>query len=239
MEEILKEIKQTGYWRILIRPTIFVKTKIDSLAKCKEIIRQSAVRLRGWDFPHLDRDETLNGIDWIESGCDFGDMKEYWRFYQSGQFIHYSAIREDYLREEIIKDAGAPINHYPDKSKLPSRFMSIISTIYRVTEVYEFASRLVEKDILEPSLEISVTLTGMKDRLLFFWDWYRDLLGPYTSRLDEFECPRKEYDTNDFLANKESYAEECIVWIFERFNWDSPPRSLVRETQKKFLQKRT
>lgn len=238
MEERLKEIRKTGHWRVLIRPTVFRKGRMDSLAKCKEIIGESVVRLRGWHFPHLDKDETSNGIDWIQSGCDFGEIKEYWRFYQSGQFVHYSAITEDYLKERIVKEAGVPVNHWPDKSTLPPTFMSIIGTIYRVTEVYEFASRLVEKHILEPSLEISIVLRGMKNRLLFFWEWDRNLLGRYISQLEEFECPREEHDPNDFLAKRREYAAECIAWIFEKFNWDNPPRGLIRETQEKLLQKR-
>lgn len=237
MEERLKQIKETGYWRVLIRPTIFDKEKIGSLGECKEIISQSIVRLRGWDFPHLNRNETSNGIDWIQSGSNFEEIKEYWRFYQSGQFIYYSAIREDYLKKEIVQKAGDPINYYHDKSKLPSRFMSIVNTIYRVTEIFEFASRLVEKGILEPSFEISITLKGMKDRLLFFWEWGRHLSRPYISQLEEFEY-LKEYDSNDFLANRHKYAEECIAWIFVRFNWDNPPRGVIQEIQKKFLEKR-
>ena len=96
MEDRIKKIKDTGYWRILIRPNIFIEDKINSLEKCKEIINHSIVSLREWDFPHLDEKETSAGKNWIQSGCDWGDIKEYWRFYQNGQFIYYSAMREDY-----------------------------------------------------------------------------------------------------------------------------------------------
>ncbi len=96
MTERLDKIHSTGYWRVHIRPTQFETTRVESLARCHEILGDSSVRLRGWDYPHLGHRELANGEDWVESGADFRGHVEYWRFYQSGQFVHHFAFEEDY-----------------------------------------------------------------------------------------------------------------------------------------------
>lgn len=49
------------------------------------------MRLRGWDYPHVDPIGYIRGNDWIQSGSDFGNHVEIWRFYQSAQFAHQFA----------------------------------------------------------------------------------------------------------------------------------------------------
>jgi len=225
MEDRLNKIKKYGYWRILIRPLNFEKEKVKTLLECREIIEKSKVSYRGWDFPHLDRVETSNGTDWIESGADFDDIIEYWRFYQSGQFVHYLAIREDYRRKDIESSIG--------KTEKNDRFFNIETTIYRITEVFEFAYRLLECMILNPNFEISINIIGVKERELFFFQRDRYLSNKYKSVIDKIEFA-KEYSENDFIAKKDELTFECIEYVFEKFNF-YPSRQIINEIQEKIM----
>jgi len=230
MEERLKKIHSTGYWRVNIRPTQFDQFRIPSLRECREIVESSIVRLSGWDYPYLDPKETANGNDWIQSGRDFGRYVEYWQFYQSGQFIHHFACFEDFTNPEellLYIERPSPSGHY----------LSILSTLYKVTEIYEFAARLASKDILSTEAEISIKLVGMDGRQLFFWSRSRYLSMDYICRIPEITF-FKTYQISDLLTSASEFALDATVYIFERFNWTFIPRSLLAEEQKKLLERR-
>ncbi len=153
MKELLDKIHSTGYWRVNIRPIIFNEEVIPNLTIAHEIIEQSGVLLRGWDYPHFTNADIINGDDFIESSVDFEGHKEYWRLYQSGQFIHHFACREDY--EVDPNDLSRLSVPAPSPS---GKYLSILSTLYTITEIFEFASRLAVKDILSSNLSISIKL---------------------------------------------------------------------------------
>ena len=82
VQKRLDTIHSTGYWRIHVRPTVYESNRISSLPELRKITEECMVTLRGWNFPHLDIEETINGDHWIESGAKFRQIVEYWRFYQ-------------------------------------------------------------------------------------------------------------------------------------------------------------
>jgi len=84
------------HWRVNFRPAEYREDMISSLGKCFEIIEKTKLRLRGWDYPHLSGREAERGqgTNWVYSWSDFLGSYEYWRFYQSGQFLHLFSIRE-------------------------------------------------------------------------------------------------------------------------------------------------
>ncbi len=97
MRETLNKIKSCGYWRINIRPLNFEKEMITSLSRCEEIIENAVVKLRGWPYPVFHHNLKIQkGQDWIQTIGRFEDETEIWRFFQSSQFIHYFALREDW-----------------------------------------------------------------------------------------------------------------------------------------------
>ena len=230
MEERLKKIYSTGYWRVNIRPTRFEQTRIPSLKTCHEIIESSIVRLSGWDYPYLDPEETANGDDWIQSGRDHVRYVEYWRFYQSGQFIHHFACFEDLTNP-------SEMSQYIEKPSPSGRYLSILSTLYKVTEIFEFAARLASKNILSPKAEISIKLVGMDGRQLFCWSRSRYLSMDYICRIPEITF-FETYQISDLLTSAREFALDATVYIFERFNWTFIPRSLLAEEQKKLLERR-
>ena len=108
MKELLDKIKSKGYWSVTIRPSHYDKNLIETHKELRQLIESNKVVLRGWDYPHIVK-EGIERVseDSIESSCDWpeGPVYEYWRFYKTGQFIHYFSTREDWrLNDEKIKD---------------------------------------------------------------------------------------------------------------------------------------
>lgn len=238
MKKLIDKIKQTGYWKVIIRPAVFENSRLSNLEACKTIIQSCKVSLRGWDYPHIDKKGiTISGNDNIESYCDWpdGDFFEYWRFYQSGQFIHYFSIREDYqIDEEEIKKIQ---RRNLTKS---NKFLSIISTLYSVTEIFVFAQGLAIKDILGDTIEISIELGNSEGRELFFWgNFSRHLDRKYICTFrDENLMIKRIIQKEELIANYDKLALDACLEIFKKFNWTQVPRQVFDEDQRKFLQRR-
>jgi hypothetical protein len=229
---LVDKIKSRGYWIVKIRPTQFKKDLIPSLMECLRVIRESKVSLRAWDYPHVQREGRglMNGLDWVESSTDWGEILEYWRFYQSGQFVHLFNCREDWTdpsRLQIRRLSSEP---------LPGGMLNIISTIDRVTEIYEFASRLTAKNLFEKEAYIDIALHGMKDRTLVVTDPMRELHIDYTCGIDEIPYARI-VTVETLLAKSSELALENIRYFFERFNWpkDRIPIDVFKNDQYKLL----
>lgn len=220
MEKLLEKIHSVGYWRVNIRPTVYEQHRIPSLAECREVIETSPVLLRGWDYPHVEPEGAISGEEWIESCADFMGNIEYWRFYQSAQFIHHLAVREDH---ELDTPAGS--------------YLAILNTLYLITEIFEFASRLVSKKVLSPGIGISIGLIGAKGRELFFWNQARLLRQRCVSSVENITFART-YDEAQLLGHSAKHALDAVCWIFERFNWVPVPREILVEDQKKLLERR-
>jgi len=230
MNNLLKTIQTRGYWEVLIRPTIFYKERISSLKECIQIIEETKVSLRGWDYPHYGRKGRVSGLDWIGSQIDSGAHKEIFRFYQSGQFIHFFAVREDWMMED-------PWYGEKFKNIKPGSILGFLSTLYTGTEIFEFAARLVEKNLLGDTVNISIELHKSKDRKLVSLSFDRPFFDNYASTLDHIPY-EKNYNTKELLGKSDELSLNYICWLFERFQWFNPPKDVLREDQKKLLEKR-
>lgn len=228
-ENIIDKIHSKGYWRILIRPIEYEQEKILSLKECREIMDSSVLQLRGWDYPHIDRNNFINGQNFISNSCDFGGHLEYWRLYQSGQFIHHFAMIEDWQSEKI-----SLLGHkYTD---LGFKGLEIISTIYKITEIFEFAARMAAKGVFNGNLTINIQLLDTQERKLFFWDNARTLFQEYICNIPKIEF-EKNISEQDLIGNGREIALQLAGNIFERYNWNSPIDSF-RNEQNNLLQGR-
>ena len=94
LPNVVSGLTQNPHMRVVIRPSHHDEHAIPSLFECKKIIRRTSVSLRGWDFPQVGREQDMvQGNNYIGCAINFIDL-EYWRFYQSGQFIHLSTLKE-------------------------------------------------------------------------------------------------------------------------------------------------
>jgi len=229
LTDLLDKIHSKGYWRIVIRPTIFEKERIPSLTQCKKIIEEAVVLFRGWDYQHFDSSFINNNIDSIELSREFMNNIEYWKFFQSGQFVHHFVCSEDHVEKRKMKGLHIDITE--------GKYLSILSTLYTITEIFQFTSRLILKDILTPSVELTIGLHGMRDRQLFFWEPGRYLSGVYKSTIPDIVF-NKTYSCDKILESAPQIAMEVTIWIFERFNWPHESKVIFPEEQKKLLEKR-
>jgi len=240
MKEIIQKITKKGYWKVILRPVSFKEKRIPTLEDCKEIINSSKVSLRGWDYPHIGGIDKIRvaGNDSIHLTCDWkeGGHFEYWRFYQSGQFIHYFSMREDYriTKEELERLQG----EFGTES---TRFLSVISALYSTTEIFEFASRLAMKNIFGSCVEVIIELGNVKDRTLFFWDASRDLFTRYFCDFaDEKDTIKfhKIIPKNELIVKSDKIALEAFAYILKMFNWENVKIDIFIEDQKKLLERR-
>jgi hypothetical protein len=212
---MLTKIQATGYWRINIRPTVFDQYRIADRSTCWQIMEDSQVSLRGWNYPHIGR-ERIAGHEWIESSTDLEQHVDFWRFYQSGQFIHYRAVKEDIL--------------FPQK-----KILGMLSTLYTLTEIFEFAGRLADRDILRPGGDIYIQLHGMNGRELAEED--RHFAKPYVAGVDPIIF-HKTFDQYTLIAERDELAVNAAIHVFEMFNWETPTKSILAEDQRKLLERR-
>lgn len=232
-ENVVDKIKKQGYWRINIRPLEFKKDKIDSLGRLKEIISDCQVMYRGWSYPHID--EIISGDNYVWSGVDWQNHIEYWRFYQSLQFLHFFSMREDW--ENRVKHIfGGKI----ENAREPCTGLSVFNSLYTFAEIFEFVLRLIKKAPFESDIEFKIDLVGTKDRKLFLYRPHRVLLlsDKYISKMPEILYSKK-YPIEEFLSNSPELACDCCFYFFERFNWDKIPKDFLRDELYKYIRRRT
>ena len=222
------KIKSTGYWRVALQPTQFDEKLVPTLAECRRVIETSKVVLRGWDYPHVDDKEQSHDGDWIQSGIDWPEYGhvEIWRFYKSGQFVHYFAGLEDYHELPWSSSHGKP-----------DRYLLYASAVYTISEVFEFASRLSAKDILQPSTIISIRLGNMAGRELAGWDHQDMVPRGYTCEREEIEFKRT-IEAESLLAEAADLALDASIELLERFGRFEPTHQLLAEYQRNLLDRR-
>ena len=131
---VLETIRSRGHWRVTIRPGSFQRDRIPDRSDLFKIVERKSVRLRGWDYPHIDyRNQPQMGVDWVGQEFEWQDQIELWRLYQSGQFIHFLALCGDWRDHSEIWPSEPGWRH--------GQFLYYIDTIYTLLEIFEFAAR--------------------------------------------------------------------------------------------------
>lgn len=222
------KIRSTGHWRVVIRPTEFRDKVIDSLSECWRVVESSKVVLRGWDYPHVEERARDIGQDFIQSGIDWEEYGhvELWRYYQSGQFVHYFAASEDYHQLPWSASDGKP-----------ERYLLYTSALYTVTEVFEFATRLAAKELMQPNAYVSISLGNMRGRELAGWGHDDMLPRGYVSQLEDIEVANA-FSPKALLAGSAELALDTTLQVLERFTWLDAPRQWLAERQREFLERR-
>src|SRR5438552_1882314 len=97
--ELLAKIKTRGYIDVAIRPATFVEERVGR-ADLFDVVNKCKVSLRGWDFPHINRnDDPHIDIDWVGQSYQWEHQLELWRLYRSGQFVSISGIPNEWRDE--------------------------------------------------------------------------------------------------------------------------------------------
>jgi hypothetical protein len=229
-EKLPVPVHDYPHWRVTYRPATYDENRISSLSECLEIIAKNRVSLRGSDFPHVSRtrDGMAYGSRWIASWSNIMGHLEYWRFYQSTQFLYLGSVREVTETEwaERLRAMGRLDANVPG-------LISITNFVYSVTEIFEFAARLAQASIYREAVEIAISLTGIQG---FVLAPDPDRMWPNAYAASQNELAYKQSLTPaDLVAAAADAAVACTVWFFERFGWLEPNVAVIRSDQQKLL----
>lgn len=226
-DRVLEKVISRGYWKVVFRPNEYIAERQD-IQSLSPLLRESAVDFRGWSFPQWGRDAPETYANYIAQSIDFRMFKEYWRYYQSGQFIHYAGLVEDW-----DEDRRTLFNPH-EEILPPNKFISVLHLLFRMTEVYEFAARLATKDVLSDSFEISIGLNNLANRQLTFLDPFRSLRDDRICRSNQLMHARN-LSKAEILASAKDLAMEETAWFLRRMGWDSVDTHILRADQEKLL----
>jgi hypothetical protein len=229
-EGVLEQIKSRGYWKVVIRPERFDRERISTLSKCEQLLEANEVRYRGWYFPHIFRPDILRGIDYVGLEATFMAINETWRFYQSGQFALFRGLQEDWV-------SGSEGRRQPSLGPESEKGLDILSALYQLSEVYEFAARLAQGGVFDKSVFIEVNLVHTLNRQLFFWPGTgRGLRRHYVCRVSSL--PREGvFEVVDLIARSREFSFEHFLWLMARFGFDASPM-VFKPDQEKFFEGR-
>ena len=217
-------ITSRGFWRVNFRPTTY-RANILTLNECRTLVEKNSVEKRGWDYPHVPSRQDANGGMELLNNCvqgwvDWSYFRELWRMYQSGQFIHLAAIRNDW----------SELDEFPPSRLRPGQenSLEILDALYEVSEMLEFLSRLANGGIYDGGAEVSISLVNTKGRSL------TSDRGPMSIRTTEAEAIQfdKVFSRAEIALPREC-AFDVVTYLFDRFGWN-PAADQVRSMQDSF-----
>jgi hypothetical protein len=227
--QTIQKIKSKGFWEINIHPLTFNENRL-SLSSCKQMVQESQVQFRGWDYPHINSQYGIVSCgDWVEDVTDWYDHVEYWRMFRSAQFFHLLGCLEDWWGDVRI---------YWSEKKVtaPGYGLEFLVTLYCFTEIYEFAARLAKKNIFDDALKISVRLNGMDGRRLVTTEIQRSMLDFFVCRVNKIELTRIS-TVEELIGTSKSMAIDDTISVFEHFNFFNPPREVLEAEQDKLIKR--
>lgn len=229
IEEIKKEIDQVGHVSVIFEPSSYNSTLIHK-GLLLEVLEKSAVSLRGWDFPHIPREDSAycrrpysigNGLEFYTSWNNI--QKEIFRLYQSGQFLAKFILYED----TIEKVHGNILE--------PGKYLDFLSLIYRSTEIILFIKNLMVNSNIDNG-KIIITINRTQDRELdsIFSDRIPSFYSSYICRINQIVVSRS-FSREEIVDNFLDIARELIGDIFNDFNWTNYSGDMIRNHQENLI----
>lgn len=231
---LLDNIKSKGYWRVNFQPIV---EEIIDLGKCREYVEQSSINLTGWDYPHIPNgNNETSGIDidnnyyqeWIEVLSN--GRLEFWKMFQSTQFIHYFGLLEDWNpgRYSSLWD-----NDIEAKS---GEMLGVTRTIYFITSVFQFLSRLGNNGLYKQGVEVNISLHNTKGRRLIVDHQARFPFSvPRITDAESIITPSETYSFAEVTEDPNGLALKNIIYIFKRFGWDPPNVDVIKSDQENLI----
>lgn len=216
---LTEKIQSRGYWEVVIRPSAFIEQRIGDFGDLERIVQRSAVEVGGWDFPHVDRHQPLvREMHAVGLDYDWDRYIELWRLYQSGQFVHLSAMPLDWLDRTNL--------YSRPEGWEPGRDIGVLRTILHFTRIFEFAARLGATPASDEQMVVSMTIGGLLDRQLVVDSPRREpFWHSYTTALEVF-LYEKAYHRTDLMGQPRKLALKASQELFLRFGWNAAPEVL-------------
>ncbi len=230
MSELLEKIRSRGYWKIVIHPAAFLEKRVENISDLYPILQKMSVELRGWDFPHLDPHIRYRiDKDWIEQSSEVDQYLEMWRFYQSGQFVDFLGMDEDWLDQFH----GWPL---PENWR-PESYLGVENAVFKFTEILEFAARLSLTQAGGEAMHLEIDLHGLNGRGLKLEKRRKGSSYLKDSRADIDKLPyRVDLSGTELITAAKELALKPAVELFRRFGWD-PSLEILRDMQENLLRR--
>lgn len=222
MSALTDKIKTRGYWVARIHPEDYRSDLAAGLAELESTVRESAVSLRGWDFPHYDYKSVPVRLGAaVEQDLDWEHFVETWRATKSGQFISVSAFPEDWRDQSSLWP--------PPQGWQPCAIMSVESTVFRFTEIFEFAARWTRGLGIESPVVVESSIHGLKDRALQLGPTRIGLSRPRVCHVDTW-ARTDRISAVELIAQPAELAVPPAIELFELFGFDVGAET-IREMQ--------
>ena len=234
MSELLDKIRSRGHWRVVVRPATFDEKRVTELSALLPILEKTFVQFKGWSFPHLEGSSNIDkGTDWVGQEIDWEPIVEIWRFYQTGQFVHYSGMMTDWNKHSSTF-AGLPSQWLSEKTGDRKVLLDLKEVMLRFAEIFEFASRLSSTKAGDYQMHLEIELLGIEDYLFRVSpndqvDFFREMANP-TSRIP-FTVDVPAFD---LMCNTKELALKPAAELFQRFGWN-PGIAVLRDIQYELL----
>jgi hypothetical protein len=212
-------VKDGPHWRVVIRPHQYAGHLLKDGSACLKFIEQNRVRMRGWDFPALAPEPSERQFDdsGMSAWCNFMGNIEYWKLFNSGQFVHLERVRETtdlHWQRELANRSQRWKAMRQDRK--PTGFVDLLNSLYRFIEIFEFAKRLAQSTQYQSPVDITIQMHAISGF---------ELTAPMTRVLPPtYVCSATDIsiDTSstlvDLIANQRLYALRAFNRFLERFS---------------------
>ena len=234
MSEILNKIRSRGHWKVVVHPPCFNDARIPNKSDLAPILENSKVMLWGWSFPYLVEDMSRSeGTDWIGREVSFDSLIELWRFYQSGQFVHYSGMVSDWSKHTGTF-SGWPSQWDSGVPGRPHVLLDIKEVMIRFAEIFEFAARLSSTQAGDDQMHLEIEVVGVENHLLRVSpndkvDYFRKMVNPSHKIPFKFDLHMLELKSNTRGLGLKPAAE-----LFAMFGW-KPGIAILQDIQSELL----
>jgi len=213
---LLEKTLSRGYWKFTFRPVDFNPQRLE-LDKLRSLVEELIVTFRGWNFPHDNPNKKLAiGADWIEYSNQFAYHLDTWRFYQSGYFIYFRSIWEDWEDQaEPPLFTGETVPGWK-----PGQEIFLENAVYTYSEATEFAARFASSPAGGDRVVVGIDLYKLKGRAL---KTSQQMGWPLTGKIADiqnWEAPHPELTKAELLANSKSIARRLLRDLCIRFHWN-------------------
>ncbi len=208
-------------WYLEARPLRYVVRRIDSARRLRTTRDENVVRLRGWDFPHVDSGGDQQFDSGVQSVTAWTSYLEAHRFYYSGLFV---------WRRRFFEDLPGP-----DGSSHPNG-ISFISTMWSFVEYLLFAARYLHDTVPTENAIVTLRADGLQGRYVYSEQPSVSLGGRPTTNVTAFE--RSVEATGLELENAwEDVAADWTEHFFGVFDLELS-RSVIHDWQRRLLERR-
>jgi hypothetical protein len=202
------------------------------------VIADTTVRYRGWDFPHLNRKTQPDvGVSSLGSSDDFLGHLEYWRAFESGQFVYLSSVREwsePNWAAQLRRVSSNRIDLPPGVNwdEVPG-FIEVVNFVYTMVEFFEFSTRLAQTLPSVETVELNIGLNHIRGFVLTFDDFSRQIWNYYSTK-EEALNHRWRLGLANLVSDTSGLTVEAIVWFLTRLGWLEPNAEQVRKDVESF-----